>query len=314
MFKSYIRKILSLIADTKLRKFIARTAYWCRTRIVSDKTYIEKMFKQKMGYDLDLKNPITLNEKLQWLKLYDRTELHTICADKLLVRDYVKKEIGEEYIIPLLFFTDNPEEITYDDLSTEPFIVKANNSSGEVLKFRNRDEVDLPSLKLKLKSWLGSNYYYYTKEWQYKNIKPFILFEKLLIEKSFIESIEDFKVHCFMSEPKIISTDIGRGTDNHIRNWYNTDWNLEPFNWSSNYEGVLRAKTDRNTVIKKPKNLDKMIEFSRLLAKPFKYVRIDWYEVNGHLFFGEITFHHASGFRPIEPKEYDEKFGDMVKL
>jgi hypothetical protein len=306
-------RFLELISITKLGRIISSTAYYYHTRILSENIFVKRMFKAKMGYDLDLINPKTLNEKIQWLKLNDRTKLHTICADKILVRDYVKNIIGEEYLTHLLFTTTNPSEIKQDDLPNVPFIVKANHDSGSYIIINDKNEVDLYSLKKKCEKWIKNNYYYASKEWQYKNIKPQILFEKLHIEKSGSNIIQDYKIHCFMAKPKMISIDIGRGTKNHKRNWYDTNWKPELFKWTSELNGQI-TNPDYFINIDKPLNFKKMIEFSKLLSKPFKYVRVDWYEVNGKLFFGEITFHHDSGYRPIEPKEYDYILGDLIEL
>ena len=265
-----------------------------------------------MGKTLNLSNPVTLNEKINWLKLNDRRKIQTICADKVLVRDYIKDKIGEQYLVPLILVVKNANEIENEDLPEFPVIIKTNHDSGGVFMIRNKNTIDLKPIRVKLNDRLRKNYYLKSKEWQYKNIKPRILVEKLLLTKSG-DIPMDYKVHCFNGKAHLIQVDIGRGSESHFRNWYDTNWERQPFKWSS--PKANNKRTDpADFDIDKPTSLSEMLELSNTLAQPFDYVRIDWYNVDGTLYFGEITFHHDSGYQPIVPEEWDVKLGNLVKL
>ncbi|WP_275316851.1 ATP-grasp fold amidoligase family protein [Tenacibaculum bernardetii] len=263
------------------------------------------------GYRLDLNNVKTLNEKIQWLKLYDRTPLHTICADKVLVRDYVEEKLGSKYLIPIVNTFRYSNEITPEKLPNYPVIIKTNHDSGSYFIIKDKINQNWIFIKEKLSQSLNNNYYYSGREWQYKNIKPLIIIEKLLIDSDGKIPM-DYKLHCFSGKVEYISVDIGRGTDNHCRNWYDKNWNRAPFKWSS-ISGSNKTDPSKKDV-EKPTVLNEMIKCSEVLAKDFAYVRVDWYDLDSKLFFGEITFHHDSGFLPIEPYNWDLKLGNLVDL
>lgn len=274
---------------------------------ISDKLFYKILFKKSHGYIFDINRPNTLNEKIQWLKLNDRTKLHTICADKYLVRDYVKKKIGEKYLIDLLLFTRNTDDINKILISKlTPCIIKTNHNSSGGIIVKKGDILDWKANQKWLKKQLKINYYQESREWQYKNIEPGIIVERLL-QTSSGKIPSDIKIHCFNGIPKMIQVDLDRGTNNYSRNWYNTDWSVAPFGWYSEDNGIVKRSKGRQ--LPKPTNLEKMLNLSKELSEEFYYSRIDWYDVNGKLYFGEITFHHDSGMRPIEPFEWDLKLG-----
>ena len=260
---------------------------------------------------LNLKNPQTLNEKINWLKLYDKRPLHTQCADKYEVRKYVREKIGEEYLVPLYFETQNPQEIKPENLPDFPSIIKANHDSSGGVFVYDKSKLDYKHLQEVFRKRLINNYYNKTKEWQYKNIVPRVIVEKLLITEDGKIPL-DYKVHCFNGKAHMIQVDIGRGTDKHYRNWYYTDWTRCPFKWTALLEN---GQTDpANFDVPPPMELETMNRLSNILSEPFDYARIDWYDVDNKLYFGEVTFHHDSGCRPIEPEEWDYKLGKMVHL
>lgn len=305
-----------LYKNTKLGKLIVQkiinlhTYYW--DYLVTDKYYIRKRFKKRMGYDLDLRNPKTLNEKINWLKVYFRTPYHTICADKYKVRDYVKSKIGEEYLVPLFFMTREPEKINYQTLPDEPCIIKTNHDSSGGIVVRSKADIDWDYIQQRLKKRLSRNYYHRGKEWQYRDIEPCIIVEKLLNGKNGSFPF-DYKLHCFNGKVNMIQVDLDRFTDKHCRNWYNTNWEREPYRWSSKI-GKTHYTDPSPEDVERPETLEKMIELSEKIAKDFIYVRVDWYEVEGKLYFGEITFHHDGGTRPILPVEWDLKLGNRLNL
>jgi len=282
--------------------------YWKR---LSDEKAIKLKFKKSFGYRLDLNNPISLNEKIQWLKLYYRTELHTVCADKIAVRDYVKSVVGDKYLIPLFLITDDLQDVSSDNTPNVPFIVKANHDSGSYKIVLDKAEVNWTLLRTYFKKKLKKNYYLTTKEWPYKNIQPKVLVEKLLIPEGG-GTPNDYKLHCFNGKVHFIQVDFDRGSKNHTRNWYNIGWERVPFYWASLIKGILTVPN--NMEIDKPKSLDLMINLAEKLSSPFPYVRIDFYDIDNKVYFGEITFYQDNGFRPIYPPEWDLKLGELITL
>lgn len=282
-----------------------------RNHFVSDKKAIKIKFKRAFGYTPDVDHPKTLNEKIQWLKLNDRTNLHTLCSDKFKVREWIKQQIGAEYLVPLVFETKDVEELNVENMPDYPVIIKTNHDSSGGIIVRDKNKVDWLSLQKHFKHLLKQNYYAKSKEWQYKNIEPRLVIEKLLSNKNG-EAPYDYKVHCFNKKPITIQVDIDRGR-NHKRNWYSTQWQREPFYWSSLKEDG--EKTDPATWdVNKPKCLDKILALSEKLSQEFLCTRADWYIVDTKLYFGELSFHHDGGLHPILPKEWDLKLGNMLKL
>ncbi len=274
-----------------------------RTALLPEKYRLERRFKRILGYSLDLDRPVTLNEKIQWLKLYDRTELHPICADKYAVRDYIKQKIGEEYLISLVFHSDDPAQIKADKFPDYPFIIKTNHdSSGGIIVWKKED-VNWDEVREIFRKRMKSNYAIFGKgEWQYASIKPMIIAERLLItEDGSIPA--DFKMHCFNGSLKFTQVDLDRQT-NHTRNLYDRDWNYIPVSWL--------YKNGRE--VTKPSVYEKMVQLAEKLAKEFIYLRVDFYVVSGNIYFGELTFHSDSGNGKFIPEEWDTTFGNMLKL
>ncbi|WP_010136873.1 ATP-grasp fold amidoligase family protein [Ochrovirga pacifica] len=312
MIRPFVKKIYNEHKWFKiLFKFPKKIFDFYRFRIVDEKRVIYNNFYKFQGYQLNLENPKTFNEKIQWLKLNDRTPLHTQCADKYMVRDYVAQKVGEQYLIPLVFHTEDVSQLTMDKLPDYPVIIKTNHDSGNYVIVRDKKQFDLNAVRNKMRAAMKKNYYYHTKEWQYKNIKPRVVVEKLLMQKG--GSIPyDYKVHCIHGKVEMISVDLHRGTKEHRRNWYDINWQRLPFDWASILDGVKTVQSDID--IEKPNCLDEMVLLSEKISSSFKYARVDWYEVESKLYFGEITFHHDSGFQPIEPNEWDLKIGAKLKL
>lgn len=272
-------------------------------RFIPDKVIVKNSFKRHMGYNLNLDNPKSLNEKINWLKLYERKEHHKIIADKYAVRDYIKEKIGEQYLIPLFFHTKSHKDIRSKNLPDESFIIKTNHDSSGGIIVRNKSDVKWKEVRKRLKRLLKENHYFRTREWQYKNIEPRIIVEKLLTtEDGSIPS--DFKFHCFNGKLAFIMVDLNRHTDNRTRNLYDKDWNLLPYEWG-------RPNDDN---IERPSNLEEMIHLSEILAQDFPYLRVDFYSVKGKTYFGELTLHHASGLQKFKQPEYDYILGKKLKL
>ena len=276
----------------QLNKLIDKLRKIKHKELFDDIKYAEERFLNTFGYKLNLKNPKTFNEKLQWLKLYDRTDLHTLCADKYLVREHVRKEIGEEYLIPLVLETNQVKNINKNNMPDYPVIAKTNHDCGSFHLIRDKEVQDWEIIQNKLQKSLDTNYYDLGKEWQYKNIKPTIILEKLIIEKNGTLA-KDYKFFCYHGKVEFIQIDIEKESKPDVQ-FFSTPQNKKS--------------------ISPPKCLTKMISLAETLTKPFLFSRIDFYELNNKIFFGEITFHPSNGFAPITPEHWDEKMGDLIKL
>lgn len=259
---------------------------------------LKKDFKNKLGYDLDLKNPKSFNEKLQWLKCYYRDPIMPICADKVAVRDIVAQIIGKEYLVPIYGVFNSVEEIDISKLPNS-FVLKPSHSSGRVIVCIDKEKMNWHENFKKLKKWLTENYYYQNGEWVYKHIQPRVICEKLLDN-----NINDYKFYCFNGEPKILLVCTDR--ENRVKmNYYDMDFNELDFSWSCE-----KSKLHLN----KPQKLKSMINLAKKLSLPFPHVRVDFFCVNNNIFFSELTFFDANGFGKFYPVEWDYKLGDMLDL
>ena len=252
---------------------------------------------------MDLKNPRTLNEKINWLKLYNRKEIHTTIADKFKVREYIKDRIGEEYLIPLFFQTKDPNDIRPENLPDVAHIIKCNHDSSGGVVVKDKSNIDWKKTRKRFKRLLKSNFYTSTREWQYKNIEPRIVVEKLLTTEDG-NLPDDYKIHCFNGKVGFFGVDVDRHLETRGRNLYDKNWNLLPCNW-----GRPNGRS-----LPKPNNLEEMIALAEILAKDFAYLRVDFYSVKGKTYFGELTLHQSSGFRKFWQHECDERFGSMLDL
>lgn len=273
-----------------------------RFRIITDKIFIKRAFKKILGYNLNLEKPKTFNEKIQWLQLNNRTPLHTLCTDKYAVREYVKEKIGEQYLIPLVYRTDNPVDILPENLPDFPCIIKTNHGSGGHVIVKDKSKIDWESVQKKLAKSLKSNYYYMLREWQYKNIDPCIVVEKLLLDKN-LNIPFDYKFHCFNGKVKVILVVIDKYIERK-RSYYDPDWNFIDF----------RTGFDNKDDVERPDMLNKMKSLAEVLAHDFRYVRVDLYNVGSKVYFGELTFSPLAGFMQFNPPEWDRIFGDQLML
>ena len=251
-------------------------------------------------YVMDLKNPQTFNEKISWLKLNHRFKTGTIIADKYLVRDYVSKKVGDEYLIPLIDHFDSVDKIDYTKLPNQ-FVLKPNHGSGWVIICTDKEHIDKAKYNKKLKKWMGLNFYYLSGEWQYKSIVKKIVCEKLIQE---LKNIVDYKFYCFNGEPKFIQVDLDRHK-RHTRSFYDMSW--ERMNLS-----LLYPKSEKE--IPKPIALGEMFEVAKTLSSDFTFCRIDLYDVNGKVYFGEITLHPEAGNGPFGSYEQDLSVGNLLDI
>lgn len=257
-----------------------------------------------MKEKLNLKNPKTFNEKLQWLKLNDRKFEYTKMVDKFEAKEYVRKIIGDEYIIPTIGIYDNFNQINFSKLPKQ-FVMKCTHDSGSVIICKDKKKLNIEETKDKMQSALKKNYYYLSREWPYKNVKPRILVEKY-IEDIKSNELKDYKIMCFNGSAKYIFTCTERFSKEGLKvTFFDLNWQRMPF--TRHYPASIKQ-------IERPKNLKKMIEFAEKLSQNIPFLRVDFYEVNGTLYFGELTFYPGAGFEEFTPKEYDRILGDMIML
>jgi len=271
---------------------------------LSDRTYLKLIYWLRMGKALDLKNPQTFNEKLQWLKLYDRRPEYTTMVDKYEAKKYVAERIGEEYIIPTLGVWDKFEDIDFGLLPNQ-FVMKCTHDSGGLVIVRDKSKMDIEAAKKKINACLKKNYFWGGREWPYKNVKPRIIAEQYL-EDSIHDELIDYKFMCFNGEPKCLFLCLDRHSDEGLKiDVYDMDWNPMPF-------GRKRKRSGRH--IPKPKCFNEMAKMARKLSEGIPFVRVDFYEVNGQIYFGELTFFPASGMEEFKPEHYDELLGNWITL
>lgn len=266
---------------------------------------LARWFKEKTGEDLDLENPKTFNEKIQWLKLYDSTALKTRLADKYLVRDWVREQIGEEYLIPLLGVWDNFDDIDFDKLPNQ-FVLKCNHGAGMNIIVKDKSALNIGEIKIKINKWLNTNYAFnYGLELHYGDIKPKIMAESYMENAG--DNLSDYKIFCFNGKPNCIEYLMDRHTVGLKVAFFDLCWNKLPFT-NINYPLITNE-------ISKPKNLDLMIQLAEKLAEGFAFVRVDFYVLNdGSVKFGEMTFTPASGAINWFPKEQNIVFGNLLEL
>ena len=272
--------------------------------LLDDEKFLKMYYYVLMKKRLNLKNPQTFNEKIQWLKLYDRKDIYTKMVDKYEAKKYAASIIGEQYIIPTLAIYNKWEEIDFDKLPNQ-FVIKCTHDSGGLCIVREQKKFNIEQAKKKINKCLKNNYFYNGREWPYKNVKPRIIIEKYMVDESGYE-LKDYKFFCFNGKVKLMFIATDRNSNNETCfDFYDENFNHLPFT-----NGHPNSKKQ----IKKPHNFEKMKELAEKLSKDIPQVRIDFYNINGKIYFGEITFFHWSGFVPFEPEEWDYKLGDLIDL
>lgn len=273
--------------------------------IKDDKLYISLRYYAALGKRMNWKNPQTFNEKLQWLKLYDRKPIYTTMVDKYEVKKYVADIIGEEHIIPTLAVYDRPEDIDFDALPNR-FVLKCTHDSGSLVICRDKSKLDREAAVRKLAGRMNSNYYYWKREWPYKNVKPRIIAEKYM-EDGKTQELRDYKFFCFDGTPKVILLCRDRYKESGLtEDFYDVNWNHLAIKRPEHPNA--RVKTDC------PKELKIMVDLSKKLAKDVPFVRTDFYTINNEVYFGELTFFPASGTTPFIPEEWDYILGEWLNL
>ena len=251
---------------------------------------------------LDLKNPQTFNEKLQWLKLYDRRPEYTRMVDKYLAKEYVASIIGEEYIIPTLGVWKSFDEIDFDALPDQ-FVLKCNHGSGDVVICKDKKTLDIAAARKKLTAALKQDYYLVSREWPYKNVNRVILAEQYL-EDVETQDARDYKFFCFDGKPEILFVATERSTD----------CRFDFFDMDFRHLDIENIHPQSDRPIPRPASFGQMNELAARLSRGMKFVRIDLYEINGKVYFSEYTIYHAGGFWPMAPMEWEYRLGDLIRI
>lgn len=269
-----------------------------------DREYLERRFRAELGKSLDLDNPRTINEKLQWLKLYNRKPEYTMMVDKYKVREYIARTLGEEYLIPLLGVWDDPDEIDFDALPNQ-FVLKCNHNSGLGMCIcKDKSKLDISKVKAELRKGLKENYYIRHREWPYKDVPKKIIAEKYMVDDS--GDLKDYKFYCFDGAMKFLMINADRNSNKPTKaDYFDRDFNWLDFTWGYSHAEVHPEK---------PEQFEKMVAIAENLSKGLPHIRVDLYECNGQIYFGELTFFDGAGFDKIEPLEWDYKIGKMLKL
>lgn len=303
-----MKRLFKAIKDPKwaikilLNNLLSRFAFL----IKNDEVYIKLKWKLNMNYPLNLENPRTFSEKLQWLKLYYHNPLYTTMVDKVAVKDYVGGILGEEYIIPTLAVYDRPDDIDWDNLP-EKFVLKCTNDSNSVVICKDKSKLDRQGVIKKYKKALKHNYYYQGREWPYKNVPRKIIAEKYIDPVPGRKDLPDYKFFCFNGKMKMmfIATDRQVPGEEVKFDFFDAEFNHLPFT-----QGHQQAKTKPS----KPKNFEVMKQAAEKLSKGLPHARIDFYDIGDKVLFGEITLFHFGGVTPFNPEEWDKRIGEMLTL
>lgn len=271
--------------------------------LVPAKAYCSYIYQRSTGKKINWKNPTTFNEKLQWLKVYDHNPLYTQMVDKYSVRSYISEKIGEEYLIPLIGVWDKFEDINFDELPDQ-FVLKCTHDSGGVVICRSKSDLDFEEVRSRINNSLKRNYYYNGREWPYKNVTPRIICEKYMVDESGYE-LKDYKLMSFNGKVKCSFVCHNRDSDNMYVDFYDNEWNKMPFkrHYPSSPLGIV-----------KPHSYDEMIRIAEKISKGIPFLRVDFYDINGKIYFGELTFFPGSGFEEFTPDVYDELLGSWIEL
>lgn len=286
-----------------IKKIRTRNLYSSRYKSLSDEDYLKRMFKIKMGYELNLQDPRTFNEKINWLKLYNRNPLYTTMVDKHAVKAYVSNIIGESHVIKELGVYGSSSEINLS-LLPDKFVLKTNHGCGSMVICKNKDNVNWDFEFCKLDEALSDNYYFHCREWVYKDVKPCILAEEYMKDSEY-DVLPVYKIFCFDGSPFLIQTIKNDKQINESIDYFDINW--KRLKLKQNFPNSKHP-------LSKPSNLQEMLDLARKLTKGIPFVRCDFYSIEGKVFFSEFTFYSDAGFERFHPKKWDFILGDLIKL
>lgn len=282
-----------------------------------DEKYLPKIYFANTGRKLDLQSPKTFNEKLQWIKLYDRQDKYVIMSDKYLVKDYVAKIIGSDHIVPTLGVWDDPNLINFEQLPNR-FVLKCNHNSGLGMCIcKDKDSLDIQKVRANLAKGLAQDYFKHDREWTYKKIPRKILAEKYMEDSNVTEILPgikadgliDYKFYCFNGDPRFLYVGFANiidGSKHDLLTYLTLDWKLAPFS-RSDHEALP-------IIPNRPTCFDEMVEYSKALSVGIPFVRVDFFVIDNHIYFSEFTFTPGGGYGIFSPEEWERKLGDWIKL
>lgn len=291
-------KIKRSILNFYKKYFSAEDRY---SSILPDKSHIKKVYFQRTGKKLNLKNPISFNEKCNWLKIYDRKPIYTVMADKYLAREYISERIGSDYLIPLLGVWDNADNIDFNKLP-DKFVIKCNHDNGVII-CKNKSNLDFEETKKNLNHRLKIDYYKKNREWPYKNIPRKIICEQLL-ENIDGKNLLEYNVFCFNGVPKFFKVGSVLSDGTLAKDFYDIDWNYLD----------MKTGASAGDIFPKPVHYENLIEFAKKLAQGTTHVRVDFYDCNNKLYNGELTFFSNGGHMKFTPEKWDFIWGDCLTL
>ena len=302
--KNNVTYIIRGIINLSLKSFIGRK--------LPDKVYLTYKYYEKFHRLINWKNPRTFNEKLQWLKIYDRKKIYTTMVDKYAAKKYVADVIGKEYIIPTLGIWEKYEDIDFDKLPNQ-FVLKCTHDSGGLVIVKDKNTMDRSLIRTKLEQSLKTNYYLEGREWPYKNVPRRIIAEKYMSQSASsgndsdkADELLDYKFMCFNGKVKCSFVCTERFSKSGLKvTFFDRNWNVMPFE---------RHYPKSSVPISKPKSYEKMISIAEKLSKGIDFLRVDLYEINGHIYFGELTFYPGCGYEEFKPEKADLKLGEWIRL
>lgn len=270
---------------------------------ISDEKYLKLMYWANTGKKLNLDDPKTFNEKLQWLKLHDHKPEYSTMVDKYEAKKWVASRIGDEYVIPTLGVWDSFDEIDFNQLPNQ-FVLKCTHDSGGLVICKDKNRLDINKARKKIEQSLKRNYFVVGREYPYKNVKPRIIAEQYMEDKE-TQELRDYKIFTFDGIAKALFIVSNRQSGKTTADYFDIDFKPLDFTWGYPHSKVMPSK---------PECFDEMKKAAEQLAKGTVELRVDFYEVNGKAYFGEMTFFDGSGFDRFDPEEWDNKFGEMIKL
>lgn len=303
-----IKRALRIILEglTNPRKVLLLFFYKVASFIKDDQSFVKLKWRLTMPYPLHLDNPVTYNEKQQWLKLFDRKPIYTLLVDKYLVKEYVAKKIGEEYIIPTIGVWEKPEDIDFSQLPQQ-FVLKCNHNSGLGMYIcKDKNSMDRESVIAELRKGLSQDYYMWNREWPYKNVPRKIIAEKFMEDKNSGE-LRDYKFFCFDGEVRCLFIATDRSKGDHFTKFDFFDENFEHLPFTNGHPNAEHLP-------EKPECFEEMKRVAAKLSKGIPSVRVDLYEIDGKVYFGELTLSHWGGFTPFNPNKWDYTFGAWITL
>lgn len=275
------------------------------THLLPDEMYLRLRYYRHMRKRLNLAHPDTFNEKIQWLKLYDRRPEYVRMVDKYEAKKLVSEMIGDEYVIPVYGVYEHADDINFEELPDQ-FVLKCTHDCGSAVICKDKNRIDIKKIKKNLSRCLKRNYFWNEREWPYKYVRPRILAEKYM-EDTETEELRDYKIFTFGGKAKVLFVATERQKDGK-------EVKFDFFDRDFRHLDIKNGHANAKLPLSRPETLDKMLELAEKLSEGYPQLRVDFYEVDGHIYFGELTLYHWGGFVPFEPEEWDHIMGQWITL